>query len=99
MQLHLARMGRTSTRAKISARTRESLADPETKLRHVAGLQAAWADPTKRAAQAILTRQRMAAWRAKRLDAAETVLRQLPQGDREVALAALASAAEGGSKA
>jgi hypothetical protein len=92
-KLITAVMARPGMSEKISERTAAALANPVVKERQRAGVKAAWADPAKREAQAALTRERMAAWRAERLQAAEKVLRQLPRGERGAAMAALASAA------
>lgn len=92
------RMNKPDIRQRISERTRAALADPATRERQHIGLIAAWADDEKRERQAALTRERMARWRAERLEAAAVVLRQLPRGEREAAMAGLANAAHGASK-
>jgi hypothetical protein len=61
------RMRRPGIRERIAERTAAALARPEVKNRHLAGLQAAWRDPNKRAIQAALTAERMATWRARKL--------------------------------
>jgi hypothetical protein len=94
-----ARMARPGISERIAERTAAALADPETKRKQIAGLNAAWADPAKRQRQAVLTRERMAKWRAERLEAAAIVLRQLSKAERETAMADFASAAQGRSKA
>ena len=98
MRLHMERMARASTRQKISERTSAALAQPEVKARHVAGLKAAFADPVLREEISTNTKARMQRWRAGRLEAAAVVLRQLPRGERDAAMAGLARAAHGGSK-
>lgn len=97
-QLTRARMAQPGISEKIAARTSAALADPQTKRRQREGLSRAWADPAKREAHAALTRERMVAWRAERLQAAAKVLRQLPRAEREAAMADLANAARGGEK-
>lgn len=92
------RMARLETRQKISERVSAALADPAVKARHRAGLARAWDDPAKRERQAALTRERMAKWRAERLEAAAMVLQQMPKAERDAALAGLASAARGGAR-
>ena len=92
------RMARPETRQKISKRVSAALADPAVKARQRAGLAHAWADPAKRELQARLTRERMATWRAERIQAAATDLQQMPRGEREAALAELACAARGGAR-
>jgi hypothetical protein len=91
------RMRRPGISERIAARTAEALARPEVKARQMAGLQAAWQDPEKRAAQAALTSKRMAAWRARKLAEAAVVIQQLPRAERGAALAALTDT--GGSDA
>ena len=98
MQIHMLRMVRASTREKISIRTKAALAQPEVKARQVAGLKIAFSDPVLREKISTNTKAGMQRWRAGRLEAAAVVLRQLPKADREMAMAALASAAHGGSK-
>lgn len=83
---------------RIAERTAAALADPETKRRHVAGLTARFADPALREKISTSTKAAMQRWRAGRLEAAAVVLRQLPRGEREAAMAGLARAAYGASK-
>jgi len=91
------RMNRPEVRRRIADGTRAALADPATRQRQFDGLTRVWADPAKREQQATLTRERMAQWRAGRLEAAAVVLRQLPRAERAAAMAKLASAAHGAS--
>jgi hypothetical protein len=79
----------------IAERTVAALSDPAVKARQIAGLRAAFADPTLRRKISEKTKIGMANWRAERLDAAAVVLRQLPRGEREAAMAGLARAAHG----
>jgi hypothetical protein len=92
-RVHMQRMARASTREKISIRTKAALAQPEVKARQVAGLKAAFSNPALRAEISEKTKIGMANWRAERLGAAAVVLRQLPRGECEAAMASLASAA------
>ena len=92
------RMARPETRRKISERVLVALADPAVKARQRAGLARAWDDPAKREMQAKLTRKRMAQCRAERLEAAATVLQEMPGGEWEAALAGLACGARGGAQ-
>lgn len=91
-------MARPGMSEKIAERTAAAMADPDVKERQRTALTAVWADQTKREEHAALTRERMAIWRAARLEAAAKVLRQLPKAEREQAMAALASAASGAVK-
>jgi hypothetical protein len=93
-----ARMARPGVSERIAERTAAALADPIVKRRHVEGLTARFADPILREKISINTKAGMKRWRGVRLEAAAVVLRQLPKVDREQAMAALASAAYGGSK-
>jgi len=93
-----ARMARPGVSERIAERTAAALADPETKRRHIAGLTARFADPALREKISTNTKAAMQRWRAERLEAAAVVLRQLPRGEREAAMAGLANAAHGGSK-
>lgn len=83
------RMTRPETRQKIAERTAAALANPEVKRRQRDGLARAWDDPAKREAQRLLTIERMAAWRARKLAEAQKVLAQLPKAERDSAIAKL----------
>jgi hypothetical protein len=87
------RMRRPGIRERIAERTAAALARPEVKIRHLAGLQTAWRDPDKRAAQAALTAERMTAWRARKLAEVAVVMAQMPKGERAAAVAVLVRAA------
>lgn len=91
-ELTRARMALPGVSEKIAERTAAALADPAVKQRHKAGLKARFADPDLRALISERTKAGMAKWRADHLEAAETVLRQLPRAERERAMAGLASA-------
>jgi hypothetical protein len=93
----MQRMARASTREKISSRTKVALAQPEVKAHQIAGLKSAFSDPVLREKISTATKAGMQRWRAGRLAEAAVVLR-LPRGERETAMAGLASAALGASK-
>jgi hypothetical protein len=95
-ELTKARMARPGVSEKISERTAAALADPIVKARQIQALKTRFADPLLRAKISAATEIGMAQWRWGRIAAAATVLRQLPDADREQALALLIAAARAG---
>jgi hypothetical protein len=96
-ELTRARMAQPGVKEKISERTRAALADPAVRQRQRAGLAAVWTRE-KRDQQRQLTIARMARWRANQLEAAETVLRQIPKADRAAVLGRLVDASGKGPR-
>lgn len=91
-------MARPGVSERIAERTATALSDPAVKARQIAALKTAFSDPVLREKISTKTKAGMRRWRAERLEAAEKVLRQLPRGERDAALAGLASAAGRGQK-
>jgi hypothetical protein len=90
----IARMAAPAVRQRISKATAAAMAKPYVKARQVAGLkQRYFDDPGLRQRVSEATKAGMRRWRERRIQAAATVLQQLPKAELAAALAVLNGAA------